>query len=57
MRNVKAELKEIIVSLLSTDTDVESINEETNLLSNLGFDSIMLVQLIAENRRCISDYF
>ena len=48
MRNVEVELKEIIVSLLSADTDVESINEETNLLTNLGFDSIMLVQLIAE---------
>lgn len=48
MKNVEAELKKIIGSLIGMESDSESITEETNLLKDLGFDSILLVQLIAE---------
>lgn len=40
--------KEIIAGVLEQDENVEKINDDTNLLIDYGFDSIMLVEFVSE---------
>lgn len=45
---VVLKVKEIIAGVLEQDENVEKINDDTNLLTDYGFDSIMLVELVSE---------
>lgn len=45
--NILKKLELIIGEMVSEDV-IEDFNEETNLLTDYGFDSIMLVQFVAE---------
>jgi acyl carrier protein len=45
---VTSKVKEIISGVLEQGENVENINDDTNLLTDYGFDSIMLVELISE---------
>ena len=45
---VVLKVKEIIAGVLEQDENVEKINDDANLLTDYGFDSIMLVELVSE---------
>lgn len=45
---VTSKVKEIISSVLEQGENAENINDDTNLLVDYGFDSIVLVELISE---------
>lgn len=45
---VVVKVKEIIAGVLEQDENVNEINNDTNLLTDYGFDSIMLVELVSE---------
>lgn len=41
-------LKELIVNIAMQDVDAISINEETNLINDLGYDSVQIIELIVQ---------
>lgn len=48
MVNIENELKNIIVKAAKKSCDVTDINEDTNLVDNLGLDSLAMIELILE---------
>lgn len=46
--NVDQKLKELIANVATQDVDISSINEETLLTNNLGYDSVQIIELIVE---------
>lgn len=46
--HIEIKLKEIIVTIKSNGIDICSINNKTNLTTDLGFDSLEIVELIVE---------
>ena len=48
MNVVSENLKKVISEIVKLSINSDKINETTNLLSDLGFDSIQIVQLIVE---------
>ena len=48
MMNVDQKLKELIANVATQDVDISSINEETLLTNNLGYDSVQIIELIVE---------
>lgn len=47
-KEIMEKLQEIVRTIVDSEDIVDGLNDETNLLTDLGFDSIMLVQLVAE---------
>lgn len=47
MQNIESRLKKII-KLCNQNVDVNSIGNKTNLVEDLGFDSISIIQLVVE---------
>lgn len=45
---VEEKLKEVIANIAMQDVDVISINEETNLINDLGYDSVQIIELIVQ---------
>lgn len=45
---IEEKLKEVIVNIAMQDVDVADINEETNLVKDLGYDSVQIIELIVE---------
>lgn len=41
-------LKELIVNIAMQDVNAISINEETNLINDLGYDSVQIIELIVQ---------
>jgi len=48
MKNLGKKLKSLIVSFGKNDINMEDVNENVNLENDLGYDSIMIIQIIAE---------
>lgn len=46
--DVQEKLKEIIAEMATRGVDIAKINDQTVLTSDLGFDSVQIVQLIVE---------
>lgn len=47
MQNIESRLKKII-KLCNQNVDINSIGNKTNLVEDLGFDSISIIQLVVE---------
>lgn len=48
MNNKEIRLKELVMRLAKCIDSIESINGETNLIDELGYDSLSLVELILD---------
>lgn len=46
--NIQEKLMEIIAEVATREIDISKINDETILTSDLGFDSVQIIQLIVE---------
>lgn len=46
--NIDKKLKEIILNIVAQEVDVIAINDETILTTDLGFNSIYIIELIVE---------
>ena len=46
--NVDQKLRELIAKVATQDVDIDSINEDTLLTNDLGYDSVQLIELIVE---------
>ena len=48
MMNIEQKLKNIIAKVATQDVDAGNITEETILTSDLGYDSVQIIELIVE---------
>lgn len=46
--NIERKLKELIVDITTEEVDNNSIDTNTDLINDLGFDSIEIIELIVE---------
>lgn len=46
--DIEKKLKELIVDVATQDVNINSINQNTSLTNDLGYDSVQIIRLIIE---------